>query len=312
MAPMRVTVLAGGVGAARFLDGLVRVVPAEDVTVVGNVADDLELLGLHVSPDLDTVLYTLAGLVHPDQGWGRAEETRNALAVVSELGGDDWFLLGDRDIGLHLVRTQRLRTGEPLSSVTADLCRRLDVGVHLLPASDDRLTTMVDTPRGEVDFQTYFVRWRHDVDVLGLRVEGAATARPAPGVVEAIRDAEVLVVAPSNPYLSVDPILAVPGVREAVGGRSGPTVAVSPIVGGAAIKGPADRLLRTFAGEASAVAVARHYAPWLTHVLVDEVDSELVPTLAGLGLRAAATDTIMRDADARAHVARATLELAAR
>ncbi|MEZ5100077.1 MAG: 2-phospho-L-lactate transferase [Thermoleophilia bacterium] len=308
---MRITVLAGGVGAARFLDGLVRVVPAGEITVVGNVADDLELLGLRVSPDLDTVLYTLAGIVHPEQGWGRADETRNALAVVSELGGEDWFLLGDRDLGLHLVRTQRLRAGEPLSAVTADICRRLGVGVRLLPATDDRLTTMVDTERGEVDFQTYFVRWRHDVDVHALRVEGAAAARPAPGVVEAIEQADVLVVAPSNPYLSVDPILAVPGVREAVLARSGPSVAVSPIVGGRAIKGPADRLMRTFAGEVSAVAVARHYAPWLTHLLVDAVDRELLPQLVALGVRAAAADTIMRDASARARVARAALELAA-
>jgi LPPG:FO 2-phospho-L-lactate transferase len=309
---MRITVLAGGVGAARFLDGLVQVVPPADVTAVVNVADDLELLGLRISPDLDTVLYTLAGVVHPEQGWGRADETARALETVRRLGGDAWFFLGDRDVGLHLVRTERLRRGDSLSAVTADVARRLGVATRLLPASDDQVTTLVDTPAGVLDFQTYFVRRRHEDEVLGVRYAGAAEARPAPGVLDAIREADLLVVAPSNPYLSVGPILAVPGVRSALEQRTRPCVAVSPVAGGRAIKGPADRLLRRFAGEASPVAVAQEYAPWLTHMLVDDQDRGELARLDRLGLRAAATDTIMRDRPRRAAVATAALRLAAR
>lgn len=308
---MRATVLAGGVGAARFLDGLVRVLPPEQVTVVGNVADDLDLLGLHVSPDLDTVLYTLAGVVEPERGWGRADDTANALEVVSMLGGPDWFYLSDRDVGLHLARAERLRAGEPLSAVTRDFCAAFGVRAHLLPATDDRLRTIVSTPAGELDFQTYFVRRRHRDEVLAVRYEGAGTARPAPGVLEALATADVLIVAPSNPFLSVDPILAVSGVREAIAARSGPAVAVTPIVGGRAIKGPADRILRSLAGEASPRTVAAHYDGLITHMLIDETDRELLPAVRALGLRAAASPTLMPDAAARTRVARAALELAA-
>ncbi len=308
---MRATVLAGGVGAARFLDGLVRVLPPERVTVVGNVADDLELLGLHISPDLDTVLYTLAGVVEPERGWGRADDTANALGVVSLLGGPDWFFLSDRDLGLHLARSERLRAGEPLSSITASLCAAFGVRVRLLPATDDLLRTVVSTPAGELDFQTYFVRRRHQDEVLAVRYEGADAARPAPGVLDALATADVVLVAPSNPFLSVGPILAVPGVREAIAARSGPTVAVTPIVGGRAVKGPADRLLRTFAGESSPRAVAAHYDGLLTHMLIDEADRDLAPAIEALGLQVAAAATLMPDAEARTRVARAALELAA-
>lgn len=307
---MRVTVLAGGVGAARFLDGLVRVLPPERVTVIGNVADDLDLLGLHVSPDLDTVLYTLAGVVEPERGWGRAGDTAHALGVVSQLGGPAWFYLSDRDLGLHLARSERLRAGEPLSAITLSLCAAFGVQVRLLPATDDRLRTVVSTPAGELDFQTYFVRRRHRDEVLTVRYEGATTAQPAPGVLDALAAADVVIVAPSNPFLSVDPILAVFGVRDAIAARSGPTVAVSPIVGGRAVKGPADRLLRTLAGESSAHAVAAHYDGLLTHMLIDEADRELLPAIRALGLRAAAAPTLMPDAAARTRVARAALELA--
>jgi LPPG:FO 2-phospho-L-lactate transferase len=308
---MRATLLAGGVGAARFLDGLVRVLPPEQVTVVGNVADDLDLLGLHISPDLDTVLYTLAGVVEPERGWGRAGDTANALGVVSLLGGPDWFFLSDRDLGLHLVRSERLRAGEALSSITASLCAAFGVRVRLLPATDDLLRTIVSTPAGELDFQTYFVRRRHQDEVLAVRYEGADAARPAPGVLDALATADVVLVAPSNPFLSVGPILAVPGVRDAIAARSGPTVAVSPIIGGRAVKGPADRLLRTLAGESSPRAVAAHYSGLLTHMLIDEADRELLPAVEALGLRAVAAPTLMPDAEARTRVARAALELAA-
>lgn len=309
---MLVTVLAGGVGAARFLDGLVRVVPARDVTVVGNVGDDFEHLGLHVSPDLDTVLYTLAGVVNSKQGWGRADETSNALATVRTLGGADWFFLGDRDIGLHVVRTERLRRGETLSSITADVARSLDVGVRLLPATDDPVRTMLRTPSGWLDFQTYFVRRRHQDEVLELEYRGAAEAVPAPGVVEAIAGADVVVVAPSNPFLSIEPMLAVAEVRAELSARAGPVVAVSPIVAGRAIKGPADRMLRSLVGEASPRAVAERYRDFLTHMLVDTADEAVVDELGSLGIVAAATGTLLDRHDARAEVARAALGLAGR
>jgi LPPG:FO 2-phospho-L-lactate transferase len=305
-----VTVLAGGVGGARFLQGLAAVLPPERITVVGNVGDDFEILGLHVSPDLDTVLYTLAGVVNEESGWGRRPETAHALEVVGELGGETWFFLGDRDLGLHLVRTERLRRGETLSAITDDVRRRLGLRVRLLPASDDPVRTVVTTDRGEMDFQTYFVRYRHEPEVRAVRFEGADGARPAPGVLGALAEADLVVVAPSNPFLSIDPILAVPGVTEALSRRGGPIAAVTPVVAGRAVKGPADRLLRTFAGEASPAAVARHYASFLTHMLVDRADAASVDELEAVGVRAAAANTIMRDRSARAAVARATLDLA--
>jgi LPPG:FO 2-phospho-L-lactate transferase len=306
---MELTVLAGGVGAARFLDGLVRVVPPESVTVVGNVADDLEILGLHVSPDLDTVVYTLAGVVEPERGWGLAGDTAGALAVASQLGGDDWFHLSDGDIGLHLVRTERLRRGEPLSAVMRDVAERFGLSIRLLPATDDPVRTFVTTEAGELDFQTYFVRRRHEDEALAVRYAGAEDARPAPGVLEALAGADAVVVAPSNPFLSIEPILAVPGIRRTIAARNGPVVAVSPIVAGRAIKGPADRMLRSLAGEASARAVAGRYSDFLTHMLVDLADAEDVPALEALGLRAAAGPTLMATVEGRIAVARETLRL---
>jgi LPPG:FO 2-phospho-L-lactate transferase len=305
-----VTVLAGGVGGARFIHGLVQVVPPERVTVVANVGDDFEILGLTVCPDLDTILYTLAEVVNEQTGWGRLDETANALAALSEAGSEDWFFLGDRDIGLHLARSDRLRRGEALSAVTDDLRRRFGLALRLLPASDDPVRTYVHTDEGELDFQTYFVRRRHEPDVRSVRFDGADAARPAPGAVEAIENADLVVIAPSNPYLSIDPILAVPGLREALLTRHAPIAAISPIIGGKAVKGPADRLLRTFAGEASPLAIGRHYAPFLTHLLVDDTDAGAVADLEATGLRVATTDTIMRDRAARARVGRATLTLA--
>ena len=306
---MQLTVLAGGVGAARFLDGLVRVVPPNTVTVIGNVADDVEVLGLHVSPDLDTVLYTLAGMVEPVRGWGIADDSASALTMVGRLGGPVWFLLSDGDIGLHLVRTERLRRGEPLSAITSDICASLGLTIRLLPATDDELRTMVTTAAGEIDFQTFFVRNRHAEDVRSVRYVGAAEARPAPGVLEAIAEADAVIFAPSNPYLSIDPILAIPGVRETLVARTGPVAAVSPIIGGRAIKGPADRMLLTLAGEASARAVAAHYADVLSHILVDSADASLVPEIEALGVRTRAAETIMRDAEGRAAVAQEALRL---
>ena len=206
---MKVAVLSGGVGGARFVRGLVDVVDPEGVTVVGNVGDDLEILGLHVSPDLDSILYTLAGLGDEERGWGRADETWNALDTVERLGGSSWFRLGDRDLGLHLVRTEALRAGEPLSAVTAELARRAGLAVRLLPATDDELRTWIETPAGTFPFQVWFVERGHRDEVDAVRYEGASAARPAPGVIEAIESADVILFAPSNPYVSIGPILAV-------------------------------------------------------------------------------------------------------
>jgi LPPG:FO 2-phospho-L-lactate transferase len=245
------------------------------------------------------------------RGWGRRGDTASALAVVSQLGGEDWFFLSDGDIGLHLVRTERLRRGEPLSAIMRDVCERLGVGVTLLPVTDETLRTLVTTDEGEVDFQTYFVRRRHEDDVRAVRYAGAEDARPAPGVVEAIGAADVVVVAPSNPFLSVEAILAVPGIRPALRRRARPVVGVSPIVAGRAIKGPADRMLRALVGDASPVAVAERYADFLTHMLVDAADEGSVAAIEGLGIRAGTAETVMIDPVRRPAVARAALDLAA-
>ena len=220
-----ICVLAGGVGAARFVDGLVGVHDPADITAIVNVGDDFEHLGLLISPDIDTLLYTLGGVVHPGQGWGRAEETTHALQVAAELGGDDWFLLGDKDIGLHLVRTAKLRSGDTVSAVTGQMATRLGLETEILPATDGTLRTVVETVEGEFDFQTYFVRRQHRDEVDGFRYEGAATCQPAPGVAEAIAGADVLVLAPSNPFLSIAPILAVAGINDAFAASRDPSSA---------------------------------------------------------------------------------------
>ncbi len=307
---MTVAVLAGGVGAARFLEGLVQVVPGKDITVVGNVADDLELLGLHISPDLDTVVYTLAGVVDHDRGWGVGNDTANARRVIDDLRGPAWFYLSDRDIGLHLVRTDRLRHGESLSSITQDVARRFGLEIQLLPATNEYLRTIVTTDEGDLDFQRWFVAQRHEPPVRAIRYQGAADALPAPGVLEALRDSEVVVIAPSNPYLSIDPIFSIHGIRDALQNRARPVVGVTPIVGGRALKGPADSMLVSLAGEASAVTVARHYEDVLTHFLLDRLDEDLVETVQQLGIAASAVDTLMVDVEARARLARETLRFA--
>ena len=232
MADSPITVLAGGVGGARFLQGMVAVVPPEDVVVIGNVGDDVEAHGLHVSPDLDTVMYTLTGWIDDDKGWGVRGDSDRALDRARSLGADAWFWLGDLDIGLHMARTEALRRGEPLSEVTARLAERLGFVPALIPATDDRLRTIIGTPDGEIDFQTYYVRHQHADQVIGIRFDGAETSRPAPGVAEALRGARAIVFAPSNPMISIGPILAVPAIRELLSPRSAPCVAVSPIVAG--------------------------------------------------------------------------------
>jgi LPPG:FO 2-phospho-L-lactate transferase len=302
---MSVVVLSGGVGGARFVRGLVDAVDPGDVTVIGNVGDDLEVLGMHVSPDLDSILYALADLNDEERGWGRADETWHALTTVAELDGESWFRLGDRDLGLHLVRTQALQRGESLSSVTAGLIASLGLATRLLPATDDRLRTWITTPAGEFTFQEWFVARGHRDEVDALRFEGAATAAPAPGVIEAIESAELLLIAPSNPYVSIAPILALEPLRAALARRSVPCVAVSPLIGGRAVKGPADRMLTRLAGGTSPAHVAGCYPGLIDALVVDEADAG---SLEGLGdVRPIVTRTLMSDADARRRLAEAAL-----
>ena len=303
---MRVTLLAGGVGGARFARGLVAAVDPASVTIIGNVGDDVELLGLHVSPDLDTVLYTLSGRIDPVNGWGVAGDTREAQTVATQLGGAGWFILGDRDIGLHLVRSERLRAGEPLSSITADLARRLGLGIRLLPATDDPLRTFIGTDDGELDFQQWLVGHRAVDLVRSVRFSGLP-ALPAPGVLEAIREADVLVLAPSNPFVSLDPILAVDGVRDAMLARRERVVAISPIIAGSAVKGPLAGMLETLGPAPGAIGVARLLAPLAAAFVLDEADAALVPEVEALGLRAVVVPSLMRDLETSRRLAEAAI-----
>jgi LPPG:FO 2-phospho-L-lactate transferase len=300
---VKVVVLSGGVGGARFVRGLVDVVAPADVTVVGNVGDDVEVLGLHVSPDLDSILYALADLNDEERGWGRADETWRALETVRALGGEGWFQLGDLDLGLHLVRTQALRSGEPLSNVTLRLARALGIETTVLPATDDQLRTWLETPAGTFPFQEWFVARGHRDEVDAVRFEGEAVA--AQGVLEALRGADLLLVAPSNPYVSIGPILAVQDIRDALAARRVPAVAVSPLIGGRAVKGPADRMLARLAGGTTPAHVAAQYEGLIDSLVVDEADAD---ELEGLGdVRPIVTRTLMSDEDARKRLAEATL-----
>jgi LPPG:FO 2-phospho-L-lactate transferase len=302
---VKVVVLSGGVGGARFVQGLVEVVEPGDVTVIGNVGDDVEVLGLHVSPDLDSILYALAGLNDEERGWGRAGETWRALETVGALGGEAWFRLGDLDLGLHLVRTQALRSGEPLSSITLRVAEALGIEARILPATDDRLRTWVRTPAGEFPFQEWFVARAHRDEVDAVRFEGEADARPAPGVLDALADAELILLAPSNPYVSIGPILAVETIREALAARRVPAVAVSPLIGGRAVRGPADRMLARLAGGTSPGHVAGVYVGLIDALVVDEADADEID---GLGeVQPIVTRTLMSDQGARKRLAEAAL-----
>ena len=310
--------LCGGVGAARMLSGLVRVVPPRDITGIVNVGDDMELHGLSICPDLDTVTYTLAGMDNRDTGWGVAGESWAVMDELARLGGEDWFRLGDRDLATHLFRTGRLRTGEPLSAVTAELARRRGIAVRLLPVTDDPLRTRVALAEAtelgasgtEVSFQDYFVRLHHDVPVRGVRFDGAGTARPAPGVMDALGDAETVVVCPSNPVVSIGPLLAVPGVRDALVARRDRVVGVSPIVAGAALKGPADRLMAELGTEPSVVGVARLYAPWVGTLVVDVADASCAAAIEAEGVRCVVTPTVMSTPERAEALARAVVDAA--
>lgn len=307
----RVAVLAGGVGAARFLDGLVRVMPPQDITAIVNVGDDMEWAGLHIAPDLDTVMYTLSGLVNPEMGWGVANDGRRVLDRLDSLGGPAWFLIGDDDLATHLFRTHRLREGAPLSTVTAELCRAVGIECRVTPVTDDRLRTVVQTPDGALAFQDYFVRRRAADPVHGLRFDGAESSAPAPGVLEALRSADAIVIAPSNPFLSIDPLLAVPGVREALTESGASVVAISPIIGGAAVKGPAADILASLGHDVSAIGVARLYAELVDIFILDEQDAALVEQVeAETALRCIALPTLMSGLAEKRALAQAALDAA--
>jgi LPPG:FO 2-phospho-L-lactate transferase len=307
-----ICVLAGGVGAARLLAGLLKVVPPAEVVAVANVGDDLELHGLHVSPDLDTITYTLAGAINPETGWGLVDETWQAMDALGRYGGPTWFNLGDRDLATHLFRTRRLGEGASLSEVTAEIARAWDLGLTLLPVTNDRLRTMVTVVENEAEvelsFQEYFVERHHDLPATAVRFDGARRARPGPDVLAAIRDAETVVIAPSNPVVSIDPVLAVPGVRDAVVARRADVVAVSPIVAGSALKGPADRLLQEMGYDASVVGVAEWYASLAGTLVIDGADADLAGAVETEGLRCVVTDTIMTDSDRAAALSRVVLD----
>ncbi len=315
-----IVTLAGGVGAARMLSGLVQVVPPAELTAVVNVGDDLVLHGLHISPDLDTVTYTLAGAINTETGWGLSGETWQAREMLERYGGLSWFGLGDRDLGTHLYRTQRLAEGADLAAVTAEIATAWGLELSIVPVTCDPLRTMVTLaaddagpqplglPAGtEIGFQEYFVQRHHSVPVAAVRFEGADTARPSPGVLELLAAAEAVVIAPSNPVVSIGPVLAVPGVREAVAARRPHVAAVSPIVAGAALKGPADRMLTELGHEASVVGVARLYAEVASVLVIDEADADRADEVEAEGVRCVVAPTVMRTPEAAATLARTTL-----
>ncbi|HEY7466353.1 MAG TPA: 2-phospho-L-lactate transferase [Dehalococcoidia bacterium] len=307
---MKVVVLAGGVGGARLAFGLQRALPPHDLTVIVNTGDDFDHLGLRICPDLDTVTYTLAGLANRETGWGLAGDTFEALAALERVGGPAWFRLGDRDLATHLQRTSLLSQGLRLTEVTARLCAALGVPARVLPMTDDVVATKVLTTEGELDFQDYFVRRRCEPEVKGVRFAGIETTLPSPDADAALRDADGIVIAPSNPFVSVEPILALPGLRDAVASKT--VVAVSPIVGGQAIKGPAAKMLRELGQDVSAAGVARRYAGLVGGFVMDRQDASLEGEVSALGFETVLAQTIMRSDAERESLARVCLELLAR
>ncbi len=308
-APVTVAVLSGGVGAARLLRGVQQVVAPEAIAAIVNTGDDVILHGLHISPDIDTIIYTLADAVNPETGWGLAGETWQAMSMVERYGGVSWFNLGDRDLGTHLYRTHRLGEGATLTEVTGEIARAWGLGVNIVPMSDDRVQTRVTVPDdGEIGFQEYFVERRHGVPVSAVRFAGAEAAALSPAAASSLATADVVIVAPSNPLVSIAPLLAVPGLRDAVVARRATTVAVSPIVGGKAIKGPAEELLRGLGHEASAVGVATMYRDIASVLVIDQVDAEYAADIEAIGMRCIVTDTIMSSPGVSASLARHCLD----
>ena len=299
-----VIALAGGVGAARFLDGLTRVLAPERIFIIGNTADDAEIQGLHISPDLDTVTYTLSGLSDPKRGWGIRGDTFRCLEALGRLGADKWFQLGDMDLATHLYRTQRLRQGAKLSDITGEITAALGVRSRIVPMSDHRIRTRVCTPMGELEFQTYFVKRRARDQVISVRFEGVSEAMPAPGVLEMIQGAQAIILCPSNPFISIGPILAIPGIREALRSKRDRVAAISPIVGGRALKGPAAAMMKSMRLRPAAVEVARLYADFLSTFVLDEVDRKQAVLVEKLRIRPVVTNTVMRTLRDRKSLAR--------
>jgi LPPG:FO 2-phospho-L-lactate transferase len=305
-----IVALAGGVGGAKMAQGLQAALPPGDLTVVVNTADDFELYGLYISPDLDTVMYTLGGIADPVNGWGVAGDTRNTLEAIARYGEEPWFLLGDQDFATHILRTERLRAGMPLSVVTTQLSGALGIPGRVVPMTDDRVATLVETPTGTLEFQDYFVGRRQSDDVLGVTFAGIERATAHPDALAAIREADAVVIAPSNPIVSVAPILATPGLREGLADTPAPIVAVSPIVGGHALKGPAAQMLATLGHEVSALGVGRLYADVIDGLVIDEVDREFGPPIELLGPRVLVTATVMGDEADRRRLAVEVLDFA--
>ena len=308
-----IVAIAGGVGAARFLRGLLEIVDATEVTAIVNTGDDTVFHGLHVSPDIDTVVYTTAGAIDGERGWGLAGETWTAMESLrrySNHGAVTWFNLGDRDLATHLWRTGRLREGATLSEVTDQLRQAWGLGFRVLPMTDDPVATVLNTAAGTLGFQEYFVGHHHDVEVSDVHFDGVLSCRPAPGVIEAIMAAEAIVVCPSNPLVSIGPVLAVPGIREAMVARRDVCVAISPIVDGAALKGPADRMLRELGHDPSVVGVARLYAPFVSTLVIDEADRLRADEVRATGVKVTVTDTIMSKPGVGASLARVVLDAA--
>jgi len=308
---MKVCALAGGVGGAKLASGLQDVLQPGDLSVVVNTADDFDLWGLHICPDLDTVMYTLAGISNPETGWGIAGESFQTLNMVESYGEETWFKLGDRDLATHVLRTSRMLSGETLTEVTAGLSGALGVESVVLPMSDHPVSTVLETPQGRLEFQEYFVRRGQRDEVLGIELRGIEDARPTERVLATVSRADAIVLCPSNPVVSVGPILALPGMMEALATSDAPRVAVSPIVGGRALKGPADRMLASLGHEVSATGVARMYAGLVDGMVVDRADEDERAGIEALGMRVLVTESIMRDAEDRARLASETLEFGA-
>jgi LPPG:FO 2-phospho-L-lactate transferase len=306
---MKITALAGGVGASKLLDGLVRVMPPEDLTIVVNTGDDIELFGLYIAPDLDIVTYTLAGVVNPAMGWGLAGDTFHCLeGLLAYTGGERWFNLGDRDLATHLFRTARMRAGQTLSETADHIRRSLGVRSRILPMCDAHTPTTIITPDGDLHFQEYLVKHRAQPRVTGIRFEGIESAKPAPGVAEAILDADAVLLCPSNPLISTGPILAVPGLRDLLKQTAAPIAAVSPVVGGASLKGPTDRMLADLGLEVSATQVAKLFADFLDVFILDRQDAAAAPRIESLGLNVIVTNTVMSGPEEKAALARTALE----
>jgi LPPG:FO 2-phospho-L-lactate transferase len=302
-----IVALAGGVGGAKLAQGLLSCAPPGQLAVVVNTADDFDLHGLRICPDLDTVMYTLAGIANPHTGWGVEGDTWSALDMLGRYGGETWFRIGDRDLATHVLRTQQLLSGRRLTEVTAHLASALGAGAALLPMCDENVATLVETPEGVLEFQEYFVRLRHAPEVLSVRFQGVEAAAPTPEVLRALEAAELVVFCPSNPVVSIGPILATPGMRDALRATRAPKVAVSPIVAGRALRGPADRMLSTLGHEVSALGVARMYGDVVQGLVLDDSDAELCDDIERLGIRTHCTDAVMERMEDRARLARETL-----